>query len=223
MQTSKNANVNWVKEIYIEQEFDIVNDSVFLLKKDYFLSDFSLSSEEKSRGLYGKRATYYSDYQFNKPKEEKFYKKKQYNSDFSIYNKPDDFWNRNRAEKLNKDEKSIYQLLDTLKNTRKFERLYRVVSTLTSSYYEIDKINFDYGPIFSTFGYNEVEGLRLRTGGRTYFHYNDLWRVEGYLAYGFRDQRFKYGIQAKAILDKKTRLIISGVNRRDVEQNRRFR
>ena len=30
---TKSANINWVKEIYIEQEFDVVNDSVFLLTR----------------------------------------------------------------------------------------------------------------------------------------------------------------------------------------------
>lgn len=34
MAVTKSANINWVKEIYIEQEFDVVNDSVFLLKRD---------------------------------------------------------------------------------------------------------------------------------------------------------------------------------------------
>ena len=68
-----------------------------------------------------------------------------------------------------------------------------------------DALNFDYGPIFSTFGYNDVEGIRLRTGGRTYFNYNDPWRLEGYTAYGFKDQKFKYGIQGKAILENKNR------------------
>jgi hypothetical protein len=76
----------------------------------------------------------------------------------------------------------------------------------------------DYGPVFSTFGFNEVEGIRLRTGGRTYFGPNDLWRLEGFLAYGFKDDKFKYGISGKWLLDKKSRLIISGGNRRDVEQ-----
>jgi hypothetical protein len=33
MEVSKSANINWVKEIYIEQEFDVMNDSVFLVKK----------------------------------------------------------------------------------------------------------------------------------------------------------------------------------------------
>ena len=41
--------------------------------------------------------------------------------------------------------------------------------------------HFDYGPIFSTFGYNEVEGVRLRAGGRTYFGPNDPWRLQGIL------------------------------------------
>lgn len=218
MQASKNANINWVKDIYIEQEFDILNDSVFLLKRDYFLSDFALNKREKSKGLYGKRTTLYTNYKFNEPKDEKFYKKKQYDYDASVYNQPDEFWEANRLEALNKDEQGVYELLDTLKTVPKFKRLYNTIATLSSGYYEFDSINFDYGPIFSTFGFNDVEGMRLRTGGRTYFGYNDPWRVEGYLAYGFRDQRVKYGIQAKALLDKKSRLIISGGNRRDVEQ-----
>lgn len=218
MEASKNANINWVKDIYIEQEFDILNDSIFLLKRDYFLSDFALNKREKSKGLYGKRTTLYNNYQFNKPLDPEFYDKKQYNLDDSIYNRSEEFWEKNRTEKLNKDEKGIYTLLDTLKKTKKFKRLYNTIATLSSGYYEFDKINFDYGPIFSTFGFNDVEGMRLRTGGRTYFGYNDPWRVEAYTAYGFKDQKFKYGFQAKALLDKKSRLIISGGNRRDVEQ-----
>ena len=109
-------------------------------------------------------------------------------------------------------------MLDTLTTVRKFKNLSNIVATFSSGYFEFDKINFDYGPIFSTFGYNDVEGIRLRSGGRTYFSYNDPWRFEAYTAYGFRDQKFKYGFQGKAILNKKNRLIISGGNRRDVEQ-----
>ena len=220
MQASKNANINWVKDIYIEQEFDILNDSVFLLKRDYFLSDFALNKREKiKRIVRKKKLRFYSNYKFDELKDPKFYDKKQYNLDQSVYNQPDSFWEANRLEKLNKDEtRCFYTLLDTLKTTKKFKRIYNTIATLSSGYYEFDKINFDYGPIFSTFGFNDVEGLRIRSGGRTYFGYNDPWRVEAYTAYGFKDQKFKYGIQAKAILDKKSRLIVSGGNRRDVEQ-----
>jgi len=109
-------------------------------------------------------------------------------------------------------------MLDTLKTVTKFKRLYNLGSILSSGYIEFNKLPLDYGPIFSTFGFNDVEGLRLRTGGRTYFGRNDIWRLEGFMAYGFRDDKFKYGISGKWLLDKKNRLIISGGNRRDVEQ-----
>ena len=218
LQASKSANINWVKEIYIEQEFEVLNDSLFLIKRDYFMSDFAFNKKEKSRGVYGKRTTLYDNYVFDQPKEEKFYSEEVYNYDKDIYNRGDEFWETNRMESLNKDEKGVYKMLDTLKTVKKFKRIYNIGSILASGYIEFPSINFDYGPVFSTFGFNEVEGLRLRTGGRTYFSRNDLWRLEGYLAYGFKDDKFKYGISGKWLLDKKSRLIISGGNRRDVEQ-----
>ena len=99
-------------------------------------------------------------------------------------------------------------MLDTLKTVKKFKRLYNIGSVLASGYIEFDDWNFDYGPIFSTVGYNDVEGVRLRAGGRTYFGPNDLWRLQGFLAYGFGDDKFKYGFYAKWLLNKRNRLII---------------
>ncbi|MFD1062217.1 DUF5686 family protein [Winogradskyella litorisediminis] len=218
LQASKSANINWVKEIYIEQEFEVLNDSLFLIKRDYFLSDFALNKKEKSRGVYGKRTTLYDNYKFDIPKEEDYYDKVVYNYDADVYNREEDFWKENRLEALNKDEKGVYKMLDTLKTVKKFKRLYNLGSILASGYIEIPSLKMDYGPIFSTFGFNEVEGLRLRAGGRTYRGPNDLWRLEGFLAYGFRDDKFKYGISGKWLLDKKSRFTIFGGNRRDIEQ-----
>lgn len=218
MQLSKSANINWVKEVYMEQEFELLNDSVFLLKRDYFLSDFSFRKKEESRGMYGKRTTLYDNYKFDQPKEKEFYDEEVYFFDKDIYNRDDAFWNENRQESLSKDEEGVYKMLDTLKTVKKFKRLYNLGSVLASGYWEFPEWNFDYGPIFSTFGYNDVEGLRLRTGGRTYFSQNDAWRLEGFGAYGFKDEKFKFGVSGKWLVDNKNRLILSGGYRQDVEQ-----
>ena len=218
LQASKSANINWVKEIYIEQEFDVLNDSLFLIKRDYFLSDFALNKKEKSRGVYGKRTTLYDNYKFDIPKDPKYYDQEVYNYDEDVYNRKEDFWQLNRLEALNKDEKGVYKMLDTLKTVKKFKRLYNLGSILASGYIEFNSLPLDYGPIFSTFGFNDVEGLRLRAGGRTYFGPNDLWRLEGFVAYGFRDDKFKYGISGKWLLEKKSRFTLFGGSRRDVEQ-----
>lgn len=218
MQASKSANINWVKDIYIEQEYEVLNDSVFLMKRDYFLSDFSFQKKDQARGLYGKRTTIYDNYKFNEFKDESFYKQDVFSFDASAYNRDEVFWNKNRLEALNKNEKGVYAMLDTLMTVKKFKRLYNWGTVLASGYYEFSDQNFDYGPIFSTFGYNDVEGLRLRAGGRTYFGPHDLWRLQGFLAYGFGDKRFKYGLSGKWLIDKKKRIILAGGYRKDIEQ-----
>ncbi|HLP65654.1 DUF5686 family protein [Flavobacterium sp.] len=216
MAVTKSANINWVKEIYIEQDFEVLNDSVFLLTRDHMMSDFALRKKEESKGVYGKRTTLIKNHKFNEEKPDKFYKEEVNFIDNSVYARDEEYWNQNRFEKLNKDEEGIYKMLDTLKTVKKFKQLYNLVSILGSGYIEFK--NFDYGPIYSTFGYNEVEGIRVRVGGRTYFGRNDPWRIQAYTAYGFDDNKFKYGVSGKWMIEKKNRIIISGGNRRDVEQ-----
>ncbi|ALM48717.1 hypothetical protein AMR72_07310 [Flavobacterium psychrophilum] len=216
MSASKAANINWVKDIYIEQDFDVLNDSVFLLKRDHMMSDFAISKKESSKGVYGKRTTLFRDYVFDKKRPDAFYNPDVNLNNEEIYKKDDEYWEENRFESLNKDERGVYKMLDTLKTVPKFKRMYSLVATLGSGYYQMG--NFDYGPIFSSFGYNDVEGVRLRTGGRTYFGQNDPWRIEGYTAYGFKDNKFKYGISGKWMVNKEKRVILAAGNRRDVEQ-----
>ncbi|MEN8789035.1 MAG: DUF5686 family protein [Flavobacteriaceae bacterium] len=218
LEVTKSANINWVKEIYIEQEFEVLNDSVFLLKRDYMLSDFSLTKKEESKGIYGKRTTVYDNHRFDVPKPKEFYKQKANPYDAKVFQRDSTFWNSSRLESLNQDEQGIYKLLDTLKTVPKFNTYYNLVSILESGYIEIDKWNIDIGDLYSTVGYNEAEGFRLRGGARTFFGQNDPWRLEGYLAYGFMDKKFKHGISGKWLLDKDIRLILSGGNRRDIEQ-----
>lgn len=218
MEVTKSANINWVKEIYIEQQYDVVSDSVFLLKRDYLLSDFSFNKKEKSKGVYGKRTTVYDNYLFDKEKTPKFYKEQPGNYNDRVSQRDTTFWRKARLEGLTRDEESVFMLLDTLKTVPKFNTYYNVVSVLGSGFVEISKWNIDIGDVYSTFGNNEAEGFRVRAGARTFFGQNDPWRIQAYTAYGFEDQKFKYGLSGKFLLDPKTRLIISGGNRRDVEQ-----
>lgn len=216
MAVTKSANINWVKDIYIEQEFDVMNDSVFLLTRDYMMSDFALNKKESSKGIYGKRTTLYRNHEFNKEKPAAFYKEEVNFIENDVFKKSEAYWQENRFEKLNKDEAGVYKMLDTLKTVKKFKRMYSLASILGSGYAGFK--NFDYGPVFSTFGYNEVEGIRLRVGGRTYFGPNDTWRIQGFTAYGLKDEKFKYGISGKWMVDTKNRIIISAGNRHDIEQ-----
>ncbi len=216
LETTKDVNINWIKQVYIEQDFEVLNDSVFLITKDFFMADFGLNDKKTSRGIYAKRTLLFDEYEFNKKKPASFYQQPVYNPQAEAYNRSDEFWAENRMEKLNEDEEGIYIMLDSLTKTKAFNRLYDIATIAQSGYVEFD--GWDYGPVYSTFGFNDVEGVRTRFGGRTYFGQNDPWRIEAYGAYGFKDNKFKYGISGKVLLDPKSRLILTGGNRRDVEQ-----
>ncbi|WKK65439.1 DUF5686 family protein [Lutimonas zeaxanthinifaciens] len=216
MYATKNANVNWVKDIYIEQEYEVLNDSVFLLKRDYIMTDFALNQKDKSKGVYGKRTTLYDNHIFNVKRPDDFYKE-QIQDNEEMYNQSDDFWKRNRQEELTENEVGIYKMLDTLQNVKRFQQINTIGEILASGYWNFAH-GWDFGPIFSTIGYNDIEGLRLKAGARTYFSQNDKWRVKGYLAYGFMDAKFKYGIEGKYLFNGRDRWVLSLGTRKDIEQ-----
>ncbi|MDH3323618.1 MAG: DUF5686 family protein, partial [Flavobacteriaceae bacterium] len=216
MHANKSANINWVKEIYIEQDFTVLSDSVFLLHRDHFMSDFSYNRKDQSKGVYGKRTTLYDNHVFNVKRPDSYYKEDVVEKE-EIYYKSNEYWAKNRQEELSKDEVGIYKMLDTLQHVRRFKELTSLAEILTSGYWNFTR-GFDYGPIYSTVGYNDLEGLRLRLGGRTYFSKSDKWRLKGFLAYGFDDKKFKYGLEGKWMVEPKNRIVLSLGNRRDIEQ-----
>ena len=142
----------------------MLSDSVFLLKRDYLLTDFALNKKDKSRGVYGKRTTVYDNYVFDLPQPKDFYQQKQDPFNPVVMERSDAFWENNRLEDLNRDEEGIYAMIDTLKTVPKFNTFYYLASVLGSGYIEIDKWNIDLGDIYSAWGYNDAEGVRFRGG-----------------------------------------------------------
>src|SRR5699024_8399917 len=67
------ANINWVNGVHIEQEFDVLNDSTFVITKDHFMADFDLRKDKDVHGVYGKRTNYYDNYKFDIEKPKGFY------------------------------------------------------------------------------------------------------------------------------------------------------
>ena len=216
LEMTESANLNWITGVYIEQEFDVVNDSVFLITKDFFQADFSFQEEKDSRGISGKKTILYGDYEFDIKKPSEFYRREAMGFQKEVYTRDDDFWGENRMEPLSGQERAVYKMIDTLQTVKAFKWLYRIATFSESGFVKFN--GWDFGPVFNLFGYNAVEGFRVRVGGRTYFGQNDPWRIQGYTAYGFRDQKIKYGILGSWLLDEKSRLIVSAGTRRDVEQ-----
>jgi hypothetical protein len=62
----------------------------------------------------------------------------------------------------------------------------------------------DVGPLGAFYSFNPVEGTRLRLGGRTNATFSTRYYLEGYGAYGFKDERFKYLLSAAYSFNNKS-------------------
>jgi Family of unknown function (DUF5686) len=102
---------------------------------------------------------------------------------------PEKFWRENRPDTLNTREQGIVKTIDSLNNFKPFIRVMKGLRLLLDSYWTVGK--FEIGSTNTFYSYNGVEGYRLRFGGRTNLKFSEKILLDGYAAYGLKDQRWK--------------------------------
>jgi hypothetical protein len=153
----------------------------------------------------------------NQPKDSKFY-----NQPVTTVVEPDalvkddKFWAANRHEDLSVKEKTIYHMIDTLEKMPVFNTYLNVIQMITSGYYYHG--NFDWGPYMSTVSFNSLEGARFRIGGHTSYDFSKKYRLTGHVAYGTKDQAFKYNAEVLDIFSKNPRRAFGASATHDIEQ-----
>lgn len=218
LKSTNKININFINAISTELEYDNPDDETFLPKK--FVTEIEMTpfaKKKSAKSIIAKRSVDYSEYDFNKPLADSVFTRRKEEYDDRFVEKDEAFWMTARPDSLSKQEKGVYEMLDKLQHTPKFNRIVKLTETLASRYYNITK-GIDLGPITSVYGKNEVEGDRIRLGARTYFTQNDPWRVEFYNAYGFKDQQFKYGVEGRYMFNRVNRFMIGGGTKRDITQ-----
>lgn len=218
MKVATDANINFINDMVIVKTYDLINDTSWLPVRDFVIGDFNLIEEnDKVLGFFGHKTTTYRNYIVNQPRPDDFYK-----SPVNIIveddagKKPDDFWIESRHEELTRDEKTIYFMIDTLKTLPRFNTYIDIIEMIATGYYVSG--NFEYGPYASILSLNDVEGLRMRIGGRTSNAFSTKVMLNGHLAYGARDQAFKYGAGLLYMLNKNPRRALGASYKFDIEQ-----
>lgn len=199
MSIPKDANINFINAANIVQEFTQI-DSTWMLSKDRLVIDFAMNKNQV--GIYGRKTTSYKDFKINQPKETKFYEfgdKIVVEDSALLYS--NDFWDKNRHDSLSVREKKIYHMIDTIKTLPVYRTWVDVLTIFVSGYKVVN--NFEIGPYFNLVSYNRVEGLRTRFGGRTSSKFSRWYELQGYVAYGFKDEKFKYSLGFKSFISKK--------------------
>lgn len=210
----KAANLNFIDKIKIQQELSPTPAGPWLPSKTRVLIDVAQPTDE----MIGFIAKFYNSTQnwvVNEVHPDAFYENAVIVAE-DMYNYESGFWHENRHDPLTEEEVKVYEIIDTLKNVPIVKTYTDLLTTLSTGYLTLGKI--DFGPFLYTYANNDLEGNRFVLAGRTNEYLSRKFYLKGYLGYGTRDENFKYGANLGIILSRRPWTEIGLRSKYDIEQ-----
>jgi hypothetical protein len=200
---SKNANINWIKELHADLEFERGEDKRYHLVKSDLMADMGLSKNSTSGGFFGERTVSYKGFSFNKPRPDSLFQGPAVVRNEEVIAKmPDSFWQAKRHNPLSGPESKVYSNIDRLEKMPSFRRTMALLTLLFAGYGNLGPVEI--GPVNTFYSFNPVEGFRLRFGGRSTPAMSKRLYFETYGAYGFNDKQWKGFLSATYSLNNKS-------------------
>jgi hypothetical protein len=196
----KQANLNFIEKIKIQQELEPTEEGAWLPVKNRVLIDVS-EVTGKSAGMLAKFYTSNKNFVINKPHPQSFYESPIVMEEDSRVNEKEEFWDSLRHEPLTQTEKNVYKMIDTLQNIPVVKTYTDIFKIIVGGYYDAGKI--DVGPYISVLAMNNIEGLRIQPGFKTNEKFSTKWVFGGQLGYGFKDEKIKYMAFVQNIMSRK--------------------
>jgi hypothetical protein len=192
LNVSKTADINFVNQLSIIQEFTRLDSGKWVFVKDKFVADLSPLGKDKISFIGRKTSTYKNvkvNEQFINDVLAKNRTKEEIIVSDSAREHSKDFWNESRHEPLSLNENKVYHMIDTLKQMPVFIKYSNTLQFIFDGHKKLGAIEI--GPWFKWASGNQLEKVRLRFDLGTTEQFSKRLRLYGYLAYGFQDARFK--------------------------------
>ena len=202
-----NTDVNYVKNMKIEQEYTRLDNGEWVLSKDDMIAELHVNS--MLQDLLVVRNTRLTDYAFDELPKILFKGKTKVRHDMDAMNRDEAYWNKYRQVDLTKSESSMDSFIHRMENSKGFKYIIFFVKALMENYVEIGggtdgkKSKFDLGPVNTYISKNFVDGIRLRLAGRTMAALNPHFFWDGYAAYGTKSNDWYTGNIFTYSLNKK--------------------
>ena len=184
-------NLNYVEQMSLVQDFERGPFGTRLKTRDDLEVSFKIMP-----GLpeaFARRETVCSDHNFERPEAGIFNfdgeRAMATGSDFM----PDEFWQQYRPAQMRTTTATMQGLMKRLRGSKLFYWAEQALVVMVNGYIPTSrKSKVDLGQLNTLISGNSLEGLRLRLGGMTTVNLSRHCFARAYLAYGLRDEKFKY-------------------------------
>ena len=199
LNVNRDINLNFLKDFKVGLNFTKYPDGRYYLKQSDVKADFGILGK-KTLNVYGDRSVFYENYVLDKPQPEEFYKGKSEQTAPKANQFDNQYWADHRVDTLSKAQSRVYAKMNRLQTMKLFKVLTWVGATLTGDYANTGPVQI--GPVGALYSFDKLEGSRFQLGGRTTPKFNKTIQLEGYGAFGTRDQVAKYDLATYISLNK---------------------
>ena len=192
MQLNEKANVNFINNLQYKIDFKKQNERWIPRNESMILDiDVQKNKDSEKMGFMARKTNVFEDFHFG-PVTTKIEKFKE---PITVLNdameKDSSYWNKIRPIELQTREANIYQMVDSIKNVKLYKTAAEYVYMFYYGYRDLGYVEL--GPYYYLYSRNKIEGTRFRLGARTTYKFDKNLRLNIYGAYGFRDEKWKYG------------------------------
>ncbi|HDP76414.1 MAG TPA: carboxypeptidase-like regulatory domain-containing protein [Bacteroidales bacterium] len=209
------VNLNFVNDMVATAEFMPLNDTLWFPKQMTLFVDFNLT--DKTTGFFGHKTISYSNVKLN----DEFPKDvtdmlTNLKVEEGALNQKEEFWAQTRPFELTPREAGIYQMVDSIQQVPMYKTFIDIIDMFVNYYYTVGY--WEIGPYYQTYSFNEIEGNRFKVSGRTSNKFSKRVMFDAFLAYGDKDERFKWGVGTLYMINKNPRVAVGVRYKSDIEQ-----
>lgn len=207
----RRSDVNFVEDLRVDQEFVSLPSGEQMLASDKMI--VQMKYVDFLTKFQVERSTYYSSYSTTEIPRKNFKILGQQYTDPNASMHDEAYWDKMRPVELTKSEGSMDDMVTGLKKMKNFKIVLFAAKALIENFVETSTdpkhpSKVDIGPVNTMVSQNFIDGLRLRMSAQTTANLNPHLFAKGYMAYGFKDSRWKglgeltYAFNPKAYLPR---------------------
>jgi len=188
--------------IKIQQLYSFIDSTHWFpsqLNSDIIFKNASIAVDTISIKIIGRGKSYISDVNLDPKLKRNQFGAYEVDVQPDAYLQPEMVWDNYRIDSLTPKEQKTYVVIDSIGKANKFDKMSKKLVALMEG-----KINLGYVDLYldNLINVNRYEGFRTQLKLSTSDKVSSWFKIGGYGAYGFRDNKWKYGFDGTILFNR---------------------